>query len=453
MSGTLWGEPGALSGQLDAYTASDDRAWDRRLLRWDIVGTAAHVLGLERIGLLETAEASRLRRTLAAALAEEAVGRLAVTDADEDVHTALERYLVERLGELGEKVHAGRSRNDQVLTDLRLYLKDRLLLVVEETCGVAAELLRLGRRHRRVLMPGYTHMRRAMPSTVGLWAAGHAASLLESLTLVWTALELVDRSPLGSAAGYGVPLSLDRAFVARALGFTAVQEVVTSVQASRGKEAAAVLTALWAIGNDLARLSWDVILFAAEEYGFLTLPAELATGSSIMPQKRNPDVFELTRGRAGLLEGYVTQAMAVAGRLPSGYHRDLQLLKEPLMRGVETAMGMLAMMRTAVPSLGVDRRACARAVREDLLATDEVFRRVHGGTPFRKAYREVAALVKRGEKLPAVPLGEVLAPRSSPGGAGDPGLARLAREIRRRREAAARRRRGFEKALACLMEA
>jgi argininosuccinate lyase len=451
MTGTLW-SGGGLPPDLDAYTVGEDRLWDRRLLPWDVYGTMAHAEGLWEIGLLDESEIGRLREALREALQAIRAGELTVGEADEDVHTALETYLTERLGELGQRVHAGRSRNDQVAADLRLYVKGRLFAVAESVLDLVEALADFARRWREVVLPGYTHQRRAMPSSWGLWAAGFAASLLEDIGPLRAALELADRSPLGSAAGYGVPLPLDRELVARLLGFAAPHRNATSAAAARGKLEVVVLAALWPLGYELAKLSWDVILFSSEEFGFLSLPASLATGSSIMPGKRNPDVFELTRARAGLLEGYLSQAMAVAGKLPSGYHRDLQLLKAPLMRGLDTAEEMLAMVTRALPLLEVDPTRCASALTGDLLATDEVFRRVREGEPFRRAYREVAAELRSGSMPPALTPEETLAARRFEGGAGNPGLAGVRRELRRQRRVLSRQRAAFAAALESLAE-
>ena len=450
MKGTLWSGGEHLSALAQAYTVGDDRVWDARLLEWDIAGTLGHLVGLERAGIVTARESARLHSALRRLLADARRGTLAVTPEDEDVHTAVENALVARLGALGEKVHTGRSRNDQVAVDLRLYLKNALLALADSTLVAAAALAAFARRHRRVVLPGYTHQRRAMPSTLGLWAAGYAEALLDDLTPVACALDLVDRSPLGSAAGFGVPLPLDRAAVAKALGFASVQRNVTAVAASRGKLEVVVLAAAWAIGYDLAKLAWDVILYSSEELGFLGLPGELATGSSIMPNKRNPDVFELTRGRAALLDGYLAQGMAVAGKLPGGYHRDLQLGKATVMRGLDTAAEMVAMMAAAVPLLSVDRARCAAALSPAVFATDEAVRRARAGVPFRTAYREVATELRRGVDPPVLPAGEVLAARSSIGNAGNLGLAALGRELGAARRRFTRRRRHFDGAIDAL---
>ena len=450
MKRTLWSGGEALTTLAQSYTVGDDRVWDARLLTWDILGTLGHLVGLEGAGIVGARDGARLRAALRRLLAEARSGRLAVAADDEDVHTAVENALVSRLGTLGEKVHTGRSRNDQVAVDLRLYMKDAMLALAESVLAASRVLAAFARKHRRVVLPGYTHQRRAMPSTLGLWAAGYAESLLDDLAPLTAALDLVDRSPLGSAAGFGVPLPLDRAAVARALGFAGVQGNVTAVAAARGKLEVTVLAAAWPIAYDLAKLSWDVILYSSEEFGFLRLPPGLATGSSIMPNKRNPDVFELTRGRAALLDGYLVQAMAVAGKLPGGYHRDLQLAKATVMRGLDTAAEMLAMVAAAVPLLEVDRARCAAALSPEVFATDEAVRRARAGTPFRTAYREVAGELRQGTLPPALTAAAVLATRTAPGNAGNLGLEALGSAIASARRAFARRRRAFRSAIETL---
>jgi argininosuccinate lyase len=448
MKGTLWG--GTMAPEVAEYTAGSDRALDNRLLAYDVLGTLGHLVALEAAGVVTAREAARLRGALRRALRDARRGTFTIGADDEDAHSALERRLVRELGELGERVHAGRSRNDQVAVDLRLFARDRLLAVGDALLDAVAALLAFARRYRAVVFPGYTHLRRAMPSTIGLWAAGFADALLDDLGPLGAALNLVDRSPLGSAAGYGVPLALDRGRVARALGFAGVQRTVTAVQGTRGKLEAVVLSALWNVGFDLAKLAWDVTLFSGAEYGYLVLQPELATGSSIMPHKRNPDVFELTRARAGVIEGCLHEAMAIAGRLPSGYHRDFQLTKGPLLRGLDTALEMMRMTAWAVPRLAVDRARCAEAVAGDVLATDEVFRRVRAGAPFRKAYRQVAAEVKSGVAQPRLSAAEILAARRESGGAGNLALGGLAATAARWRRVLRRRRAGFDRALHAL---
>ncbi len=422
MTRTLWGSGKELDAAVADFTAGADRRWDQRLLGWDVVGTIAHVEGLEAAGLLTAVECEQLVAELRRAWADAEAGRLTVTDADEDAHTALEARLVGALGEVGEKVHTGRSRNDQVVAALSLYAKHELLEVMDGVLEIVAVLTEFGRRHNDVVMPGYTHLRRAMPSTVALWAGGYAESLLDDLGILAAAADLADVSPLGSAAGYGVPLPLQPELVAGKLGFDRPRLCVTAAQLGRGKLEAVILSSLWTVARDLGALAWDVVLFASDEFGFFRLPRDLATGSSIMPQKRNPDVFELMRGRAGVLCGLAGQAMAVAGGLPGGYHRDLQLVKGPLMEGLDTVKGMLCMGTHAVPRLEVDRDACERAVTGEILATDETCRRVRKGRPFRAAYREVASEVAAGTEMPPISAAELLAARGYAGAAGDPNL-------------------------------
>lgn len=427
---TLWSQSGAVDARMLAYTVGDDRAWDARLLPWDIYGSLGHLEGLRDAGLVSTSEHRALRRELRSALAAVERGRLRIGIEHEDAHSAVEAWLTRRLGPVGERIHTGRSRNDQVATDLRLFLKDRVLAIHRAGCGAADALARFAARHRTALWPGYTHTRRAMPSSAALWAAAYAQGIvdtLEGLSAVW---RLLDRSPLGSAAGYGVPLKIRREVAARALGFKGVEPNVAAVQNGRGKLEAAVLFWCTQLGHDLAKFSADVILYSGEEFGLLRLPAALATGSSIMPHKRNPDLFELTRARAAALEGDLFTTMAIGGRLPGGYHRDFQLLKEPLLRGLGRTEEMLAMIAHAVEGLDADRARGMEALQGGALATDEVMRRVESGVPFRRAYREVAAALTRGEAFPPPRAAALIARRSATGGIGNLGLPALRARIR-----------------------
>ena len=447
---TLWGSGGKLARRLLDHTAGEDRPWDARLLRWDVLGSLGHIEGLRASGLLGAGEYARLRQGLRQALAAVDRGRLAVAPDQEDVHTAVEAWLTRRLPGVGERLHTGRSRNDQVVCDLRLYLKDRLLDVHAEALDLTDVLLAFARRHDRVLWPGYTHHRRAMPSSVGLWAGAYAEGLLdtvESLADLWIR---VDRSPLGSAAGYGVPLPLRREVTARALGFGGLDRNVATVQGGRGKLEAAVLFWCTQLGHEASRLAQDAIMYSADEYGYLVLPAELATGSSIMPHKRNPDLFELTRGRANALDGDLAAVLHLKAGLSGGYHRDFQMLKEPLMRGLDRAEAMLAALTAAMPRLGVDRARCAGALTGGALATDEVMRRVEAGQAFRLAYRDVAAAIACGESFPAPTASQVIARRRSTGGVGDLGLADAAARARRARRWGVQARARFDRAITLL---
>lgn len=444
---TLWSPGAAPDAQMLAYTIGDDPVWDARMLRWDVLGSLGHAEGLRAARLLRETEHRSLRAGLRAALKEVDAGRLTIGPEQEDAHTAVETWLTRRNRDAGERLHTGRSRNDQVAVDLRLYLKDALLNLHGAGSALAEALLKFGGRHRTVLWPGYTHQRRAMPSSVALWAGALAEGLLDTLEELPALWQRVDRSPLGSAAGYGVPLPLKREATARALGFAGLDRNVATVQNGRGKLEAAVLSWCGQLGHELSRLAVDAILYSAEEFGYLILPAELATGSSIMPHKRNPDLFELTRARAAAVDGDLVSLLLLKGKLGSGYHRDFQLLKEPLFRGLDRTGEMLTMMATAVPMLTVNRERCQAALSGGALATDEVMRRVEAGVPFRRAYREVAAAIKRGETFEPPSEHQLLARRQSTGGVGNVGLAEAGERVRKAARWQRTERRRFDAAM------
>ncbi|HEY9014775.1 MAG TPA: argininosuccinate lyase [Gemmatimonadales bacterium] len=445
---TLWGGPqGKTDERVFQYTVAEDREWDARLLRWDVLGSLGHVEGLRAARLITAAEHASLRAGLRAVLKAVVERRLQLDQRHEDVHTAVEFWLTARAGAAGERLHTGRSRNDQVACDLRLYLKHELLELHRSALALAAALVDFARAHRKVLWPGYTHGRAAMPSSVGLWAGALAEGLLdtaESLPALWAR---VDRSPLGSAAGYGVPLPLDRQAVAKALGFGGLDLNVATVQGGRGKLEAAVLFWCTQLGHDLARLSQDIIVFSGDEFGFFILPPDLATGSSIMPHKRNPDLFELTRGRAAAVEGDLLSILQIKAKLSGGYHRDFQLLKEPLMRGIERTRAMLQAVTDVLPRLEVDERRCRAALGGGALATDEVMRRVERGTSFRAAYREVAAELREGVSHQPPPSSAIIARRGTTGGLGNLGLPELGARIRRMRVWEGRELKRYQRAL------
>ena len=447
---TLWSQSGAADPLMLAYTVGEDREWDRELLRWDVLGSLGHIDGLRASKLLTVTDHRRLRVGLRKALAAVDRGRLVIGREDEDAHSAVEGWLTRRLGAAGERVHTGRSRNDQVATDLRLYLKHQLLLIHDQGTRLARALMDFAGRHQKSLWPGYTHTRRAMPSSAGLWAAALAEGLLDSLSAIGPVWALVDRCPLGSAAGYGVPLPLKREVAAKALGFSEVEHAVGAVQNGRGKIEAAALFWCVQLGHELAKLSSDVILYSGEEFGLLELPAAFATGSSIMPQKRNPDVFELTRARVATVEGALATTLALRSKLTSGYHRDFQLLKEPLISGLTHTGAMLAMMTVVVPALGVNRARGLAALGGGTLATDEVMRRVEQGVPFRQAYRDVAAALTRGEAFPSPSPAQLLARRRSTGGVGNLDLGDVKRRLSAEERTGRLERGRFDRAMAKL---
>ena len=393
---TLWdkGQGGTpLDPAVLAYTAGEDHALDDRLVPHDVRASIAHAEMLGAQGLLAPAALEAIRRGLLALGEEHARGLWRVELPDEDVHGALERRLTARIGPDGGRLQLGRSRNDQVLAALRLYLKEAVAGLAERARAVAAALHVVGEEHADLPLPGYTHGQRAMPSSVPLWAGGFAAELEDDAQGLAACLHRIDRNPLGSAAGYGTPgLPVDREQTRAALGFARTHEPVTAVQLSRGKAEAHVLFEVTLLSSDLGRLSADLVLVNTSEFGFVELPDEMTTGSSFMPQKKNPDFFELARGRTASALAALVEALSIPAKLPSGYHRDLQLLKAPLFRALDQAQATCALFALALPR--VRFRPERLTLGPELFAAEEACRLVRQeGIPFREAYRRVAEKV------------------------------------------------------------
>jgi len=391
----LWDKGAPPDERVLRYTAGDDYALDARLVPHDVRASLAHAQMLHEAKLLSERDLAAIRDALNALADEHARGVWRIEPADEDVHTALERRLTERIGAAGGRIHLGRSRNDQVLAAIRLYLRESVAALGGGALGVADALDALAAREGDTPLPGYTHMQQAMPSSVALWAGGFAAELRDDAAGIAAVLRRIEKNPLGSAAGYGTPgVPVDREATRAALGFASVQEPVTAVQLSRGKAEAQLLFEIALLLQDLARFAADVLLFATQEFGFLELPEAFTTGSSIMPQKRNPDLFELIRGRSATAQACLMEALGVCAKLPSGYQRDLQLLKFPLFRGIDVALETLAVLPPAIGALRFNRAAikldpAIRAAEEaNRLAVEE-------GIPFREAYHRVAAKLRR----------------------------------------------------------
>jgi argininosuccinate lyase len=385
----LWDRDEPLDRLVLEFTAGEDHALDDRLVAYDVRASAAHAEMLNAAGFLGEADHAAVQRALAEIGAAHARGEWRVSLEEEDGHTALENRLTAAVGEAGARIHLGRSRNDQVLAALRLWLKDALAELASEAEAVALALDGIAHGRGALAMPGYTHMQRAMPTTLGAWAGAYAAELRDDAEGLLTARRRADRNPLGSAAGYGVPvLALDRARTTRALGFAAAHEPVTAVQLSRGKAEAGALFEAALLAQDLGRLAADLCLFATAEFGFVTLPAGLTTGSSMLPQKRNPDLFELVRGRSGEAAAALAELLAVAAKLPSGYHRDLQLGKKPLFRGLDSVRASARLLAHALPLVEWDEERMRDAIDPSLLAAERAYRMVlELGLPFREAYR------------------------------------------------------------------
>ena len=371
------------------FTVGDDPELDRQLVPYDCLASMAHAEMLSHIGELSGEELAALREGLREALTLAREGRFEILPEQEDGHTALEAFLTERAGDAGRRVHAGRSRNDQVIAALRLHARERLLAVADAVLTLASALLARAEEHRLTWMPGYTHTRQAMPSTMGHLFAATAEGLIRDLELLDAPLRHASRGALGSASGYGVPLPLDRERVARSLALSAPDVNSIHVQNSRGRLESQALSALHQISLTLARAASDWIAFSSEALGFLRLPAALTTGSSIMPQKRNPDVLELVRTLPATLLGRHAEVGGMLHGLGAGYHRDLQRTKGPYLRGIDDTLAALSVMRLAAEGVQVDVTACREAMRPELFATDRAYALVAEGLPFREAYRQV----------------------------------------------------------------
>jgi argininosuccinate lyase len=391
----LWDKGVPLDARVLEYTAGEDYVLDERLVVHDVRASIAHAQMLHAQQLLSAADLSAISDALTALAAEHARGDWRIELADEDGQTALERRLTARIGAAGARIHLGRSRNDQVLAAIRLYLREAIGTLGDGALSVAAALDALGVREANTVLPGYTHLQQAMPSSVALWAGGFAAEVRDDSRGLKAVLGRVDKNPLGSAAGYGTPgLAIDREATRARLGFASIHEPVTAVQLSRGKAEAQLLFEITLLMQDLGRFAADVVLFTTYEFGFLSLGEAFTTGSSVMPQKRNPDLFELLRGRSASAQACLTEALAICAKLPSGYQRDLQLLKFPLFRGIDLAHDTLAILPAAIEALQF--RPTAIRLDPAIHAAEEANRLVvTEGIPFREAYRRVAAKLKR----------------------------------------------------------
>jgi argininosuccinate lyase len=385
----LWDKGYSIEPEIERFTVGEDYLLDRDLVRADCLGSAAHATMLAKVGILTAAERDRLIEGLAGILADFAAGKFAILPIQEDVHTAVEERLTEELGDLGKKLHTGRSRNDQVLLDLRLYGKERLHSLAERLIAMIRTLAAFAKRHEFVPMPGRTHMQIAMPSSLGLWAGAWAEALLDDMELLKAAHTLTDQSTLGSGAAYGSSLPLDRQMVADLLGFAKVQNNVLYCANSRGKAELATLSACVQVMKDLSRLCTDLMIGSTPEFGYFRIPKELCTGSSMMPQKRNPCGLELVRAKAATVLGCEQQIAGILRALPSGYNRDFQETKGPFMRGVDATSGSLSVMRLSIERLEVNEAALRKGFLPEIYATDRALELVSEGQPFRDAYRYV----------------------------------------------------------------
>ena len=382
---------GTIGKDVLAFTAGRDVELDINLIHSDCIGTAAHITMLSEMmpPVITKPERTKIICELKKIIALATSGDFEIRLADQDVHLAVERTLTSTLGDLGKKIHTCRSRNDQVALDLRLYAREEILATIEEACGLISALLAFGETHKKVPMVGRTHMQPGMPSSVGLWASAHAESLLDDCELLISAYELNDQSPLGSAASYGVPLEIDRELVSDLLGFHCPVHNVLYANNSRGKNESIILGAMSQVMLSLSRMAQDLMLFTMPEFGYFTLPDELTTGSSIMPQKKNPDVIELVRARASKVKAYELAVYDLIKGSPSGYNRDLQDAKEPFMDGIATTRSCLRVLAPFIEAIKVNEKALIAGFTPDVFATDRALELVGEGMAFRDAYHHV----------------------------------------------------------------
>jgi argininosuccinate lyase len=388
---TLWTRRENSGPQLERFLAADDHILDQELVAYDCMASLAHARMLLGIGVLDGEEFVQLETALAEIrdLAEQ--DEFIIGPSDEDCHTAIENHLTETCGEAGRKIHTGRSRNDQVLTALRLWEKDKISELEEGLGEFMAALENVCSKSGSIQLPGYTHMQAAMPTTVSVWLGSFADGVKDDLELLSTVGKIVDQCPLGTAAGFGVPvLELDREQTAQELGFGKVQTNPLYAQLSRGKFEGMVLGLCSQIMLGLNRLASDLILYSTREFGYVTLPARVTTGSSIMPQKRNPDVLELIRARLHVVMGEEHKVKTMTASLISGYNRDVQLTKGPLFAGVGTTLDCLQAMQEVLDGLEIQETVCTRGLTDEVFATERAMQLVAGGMPFRDAYRLIA---------------------------------------------------------------
>jgi argininosuccinate lyase len=396
----LWGKGTSLSGEIEKFTIGLDQELDLMLASYDVMGSMAHAAMLRDIKLLTKEEWRQLQDALVEIYQEIRKGDFKIEDSVEDVHSQVEFMLTEKLGEIGKKIHSGRSRNDQVLVDIKLFLRDEIKDLTTLVVGLIETLLDLSEKYRKVMIPGYTHMQAAMPSSFGLWFGAYAETFIDDLRLLKAAFDIVNQNPLGSAAGYGNSFPLDRVATTELLGFADLHVNSVAAQMSRGKTETAVAFALAAMSSTLGRLTMDICLYNSQNFNFLSFPEEITTGSSIMPHKKNPDVFELIRGRCNHLQTLPQQLLSITTNLPSGYHRDMQLTKELLMPALKHTRDCFKLISGTIEQIEVNQHAIDDPKYDLIYSVENVNKQVLEGTSFRDAYREIAKSISDGSYKP-----------------------------------------------------
>ena len=401
MAQKLWEKNVQVDHEVDIFTVGKDREMDLYLAKYDVLGSMAHITMLESIGLLTKEELNVLLAELRNIYAVADRGEFIIEEGIEDVHSQVELMLTRRLGDMGKKIHSGRSRNDQVLLDLKLFTRSQIQELVELVSGLFDVLISQSNRYKDVLLPGYTHLQVAMPSSFGLWFGAYAESLVDDLQLMQAAYRICNRNPLGSAAGYGSSFPLNRQMTTDLLGFDSLDYNVVYAQMGRGTMERTVAFAMAGIAATLSKLAFDACMFNSQNFGFIKLPDQFTTGSSIMPHKKNPDVFELTRAKCNKLQGLPQQIILISNNLPSGYFRDLQIIKEVFLPAFDELKDCLRMVTHMMREVKVNEHILDDDKYSLLFSVEEVNRRVLAGMPFRDAYKQVGLDIEAGKFIPS----------------------------------------------------
>ena len=400
MASKLWEKSVQVNHDVETYTVGRDREMDLYLAKYDVLGSLAHIKMLESIGLLTADELSALTAELRKIHSEIEAGKFVIEEGIEDVHSQVELMLTRRLGDIGKKIHSGRSRNDQVLVDLRLFIRSEIEDIVHHITLLFKTLNEQSMRYRNVLMPGYTHLQVAMPSSFGLWFGAYAEALVDDLTVLKAAYEVTDRNPLGSAAGYGSSFPLNRTMTTRLLGFHSLDYNVVYAQMGRGKTERIVANAIANVAATISKLAFDACMFNSQNFGFIKLADEFTTGSSIMPHKKNPDVFELTRAKCNKLQALPFEISLITGNLPSGYFRDLQLVKESFLPAFDELKHIIDMVNAMMAQVKVNEHILDDSRYDLMFSVEEVNRLTREGMPFRDAYKKVGLDIEAGKFSP-----------------------------------------------------
>ncbi|MEH6680424.1 MAG: argininosuccinate lyase [Sediminicola sp.] len=396
----LWDKGFSTDKKIEHFTVGNDRELDLVLAKYDVIASRAHAKMLGKIGLLSDTETTDLLRELDNITVTIEAGTFTIEDSFEDMHSKIEYVLTEKLGDTGKKIHTARSRNDQVLVAMHLYLKNELAEITDLTKELFELLLQLADRYKEVLLPGYTHLQIAMPSSFGLWFSAYAESLIDDLHFMVAAHKIADQNPLGSAAGYGSSFPIDRSHTTSEMGFSTMKYNVVAAQMGRGKVEKAAAIGMAGIAGTLSKMAMDICLYMSQNFNFISFPDELTTGSSIMPHKKNPDVFELVRGKCNRLQTVPNQLLLITNNLPSGYHRDLQLVKEAIVPAVQDLKACLEILTFSLKEIKVNKAILEDPKYDYLFSVDTLNELVMGGMPFRDAYKKMGMEINEGKFTP-----------------------------------------------------